>query len=77
MLGYTGGSSFDHTGSAVDLLCLPRDPEWGAYSDGTDGNKAYLYGAEYKTDTSPSNLQKLHDHDKPCAVFFAEIDPLS
>lgn len=69
MLGYTGSSWPDHKGSAVDL-CLPRDPEWGGggYSDGNDGNKAYVFGAEYETDTSPKNLLKLHDHDIPCAV---------
>lgn len=68
MLGYTGGSWSGHKGSAVDLLCLPRDPEWGISSDGSDGNKAYVFGAEYETDTSTGNLLKLHDHDIPCAV---------
>lgn len=41
----------DHRGAAVDPLCLPKDPEWGLYSDGTDGNKAYVFGAEYETGT--------------------------
>lgn len=68
MLGYTGDSWPDHKGSAFDLLCLPRDPEWGIYSDGNDGNKVNVFGAEYKTDTFPRNLLKLHNQDIPCAV---------
>ncbi|XP_052704118.1 short-chain collagen C4-like [Crassostrea angulata] len=66
--GFTGGSWFDHKGAAVDPLCLPRDPEWGLYTDGTDGDKAYVYGAEYETATSPGNLRSFHQHDVPCAV---------
>ena len=56
-----------HKGAAVDPLCLPRDPEWGIYKDGTDGAKAYVYGAEYETYTYNS-MPTVHDHDVPCAV---------
>lgn len=66
--GFTGGSWYDHKGAAVDLLCLPRDPEWGKYSDGVGGTRAFVYGAEYETHNSPGNLHKLVDHDVPCAV---------
>ncbi|XP_061171854.1 short-chain collagen C4-like [Saccostrea echinata] len=65
--GLTGGSHQDHRGAAVDPLCLPRDPEWGIYRDGTDGYKAYVFGAEYQTE-SFSQTSSLHDHDIPCAV---------
>lgn len=54
--------------SAVEPLCLPRNPEWGDYRDETDGAKAYIYGAEYQTGDSAGKLIKLHDHDVPCAV---------
>lgn len=67
-LGYTGGSWYTNRGAAVDTLCLPRDPEWGNYRDGTDGRKAYILGAEYQTYDSLGNLRKLNDHDVPCAV---------
>nr|XP_011423386.2 short-chain collagen C4 [Crassostrea gigas] len=66
--GFTGGSYYGHKGAAVDPLCLPRDPEWGLYTDGTDGEKAYVFGAEYETATSPGNLRSLYQHDVPCAV---------
>lgn len=40
----------------------------GAYKDETDGYKAYIYGAEFQTYTSPGNQRTVHDHDVPCAV---------
>ncbi|XP_056006011.1 uncharacterized protein LOC125657658 isoform X1 [Ostrea edulis] len=66
--GFTAGSHYTHSGAAVEPLCLPRDPEWGQYKDGTDGAKAYVFGAEYETSDSLSSLRKLHQHDVPCAV---------
>ncbi|XP_062603267.1 short-chain collagen C4-like [Saccostrea cucullata] len=65
--GFAGGSYYDHIGAAADPLCLPRDPEWGIYRDGTDGDKAYVYGAEYETDTY-KHFTSLQYHDVPCAV---------
>lgn len=64
-------SHYSHTAAVVDPLCLPRDPEWGVYTDGADGTKAFVYGAEYETSTSAGSLQALHDHDVPCAVCLA------
>ncbi|XP_034307263.2 uncharacterized protein [Magallana gigas] len=66
--GFTGGSWYDHKGAAVDLLCLPRDPEWGEYIDGVKGTKAYVFGAEYETYYTISNLRTVYNHDVPCAV---------
>nr|XP_034330210.1 uncharacterized protein LOC105340293 isoform X3 [Crassostrea gigas] len=66
--GYVGGSHFTHTGAAVDALCLPRNPEWGNYRDGTDGNKGYIYGAEYETHGFFGKWHSVGDHDVPCAV---------
>ncbi|XP_078331169.1 uncharacterized protein LOC111103549 [Crassostrea virginica] len=65
--GFAGGSWYSHKGAAVDPLCLPRDPEWGIYKDGTDGAKAYVFGAEYQT-YSYNVPPGVHDHDVPCAV---------
>ncbi|XP_052704570.1 uncharacterized protein LOC128180488 isoform X2 [Crassostrea angulata] len=64
----TGGSHFNHKGAAVEPLCLPRDPEWGMYTDGYDGDKNYVYGAEYETQTFKGNIKTVHNHDVPCAV---------
>eukprot|EP00105_Crassostrea_gigas_P005350 XP_011418913.1 PREDICTED: short-chain collagen C4 isoform X2 [Crassostrea gigas] len=66
--GLTGGSHFNHKGAAVEPLCLPRDPEWGMYTDGYDGDKNYVYGAEYETQTFKGNIKTVHNHDVPCAV---------
>ena len=65
--GFTGGSWYAHPGAAVDPLCLPRDPEWGIYKDGVDGQKAFVYGSEYQTFTSNS-MPGVFEHDVPCAV---------
>ncbi|XP_034328163.2 uncharacterized protein [Magallana gigas] len=66
--GFTGGSWYDHNGAAVDLLCLPRDPEWGIYTDGDDDSRALVYGTEYETHSSPGYLRTFYEHDVPCAV---------
>lgn len=66
--GFPGGSWYNIKGAAVDLLCLTRDPEWGMYSDGTDGDKAFVFGAEYEAATSPGNMHTLSEHDIPCVV---------
>lgn len=68
IVGYVGGSHYSHSGGAVEPLCLPRNPEWGIYKDGTKGGKAYVYGAEYETSELTRYMRKLHDHDVPCAV---------
>lgn len=66
--GFTGGSWYNDKGAAVDLLCLPRDPEWGEYIDGVGGARGFVFGAEYETYDTIGNLRALMDHDVPCAV---------
>ncbi|XP_061178354.1 uncharacterized protein LOC133186994 [Saccostrea echinata] len=66
--GFAGGSHYTDKGAAVDPLCLPRDPEWGMYRDGTNGAGAYIYGAEYETKAFTSHFSPFLDHDIPCAV---------
>lgn len=65
--GYVGGSLNGDSGAAVDPLCLPKDPEWGIYTDGFNGVKAAVYGAEYETFTYKS-MPSVYNHDVPCAV---------
>ena len=67
-LGNAGGSRFNHTGAAVEPLCLPRKPEWGSYRDGVEGVKNYVFGAEYETHSLSGYWLTLHNHDVPCAV---------
>nr|XP_034329659.1 uncharacterized protein LOC105320069 [Crassostrea gigas] len=66
--GFTGGSWYGHSGAAAEPLCLPRDPEWSFYKDGTDGAKAYVFGAEYETHSFSGFKKTLAEHDVPCAV---------
>ena len=52
----------------MEPLCLPKDPEWGIYRDGVEGDKSYVYGAEYETQTVSGYLLTLHNHDVPCSL---------
>lgn len=40
----------------------------GDVHNGHDGNKAYVHGAEYETNTFTGYIKTIHDHDVPCAV---------
>lgn len=68
LVRYVGGLHYTHTGATVEPLCLSKNPKWGNYRDGTDGAKAYIYGAEYETDDLSGKWLKLHDHDVPCTL---------
>lgn len=77
LTGYTGGSDSDHTGAAVDFLCLPEDPEWDNYDDSVrTSSGARVYGGEYQTGQdlsilSPPERNTLVE-DAPCAVCWIE-----
>ena len=62
--GYGAGSWWEHTGAAVDPLCLPPDPQYlktiAGYQD-----HGLLYGTEYQT---YGPLDHSHDHNVPCAL---------
>nr|XP_022292603.1 short-chain collagen C4-like isoform X3 [Crassostrea virginica] len=66
--GFTGGSWYDHRGAAVEPLCLPKDPQWGVYKNGVDKWRAFVFGAEYETQTFTGSTVSLQHHDVPCAV---------
>ncbi|VDI69655.1 Hypothetical predicted protein [Mytilus galloprovincialis] len=61
--GVTGGGLFDHTGSAVNYVCLPHDPDF--IQGDTPGGSATLYGSEYQDNYFGHNL---YNNDVPCAV---------
>ncbi|XP_078699027.1 uncharacterized protein LOC144926280 [Branchiostoma floridae x Branchiostoma belcheri] len=66
--GIAGGTQYNHVGGGANYVCLPKDPEWGVFRDGNQGN-AYMQGAEYKLSfMNPFQSDSLHDHDVPCAV---------
>ncbi|XP_078655904.1 uncharacterized protein LOC144902382 [Branchiostoma floridae x Branchiostoma belcheri] len=65
--GIAGGSHWTLAGGA-NYVCLPKNPEWGNFKSGNQGN-SYIFGAEYQVSFSnPFQTQGLHDHDVPCAV---------
>ena len=68
--GRAAGSWYSYSGGGANYLCLPDDPNYLRYTNGTQGNRAYLYGAEYDTyDSSP--LSEVLNHNVPCAVCYA------
>ena len=63
--GVAAGAHYTHPGTAANYICLPHNPEY--YSSGPPSRyTAYVYGAEYETWRSP--LQRVHNHNVPCAV---------
>eukprot|EP00058_Branchiostoma_floridae_P013322 XP_002598810.1 hypothetical protein BRAFLDRAFT_74513 [Branchiostoma floridae] len=66
--GIAGGTYYTHTGGGANYVCLPKDPEWGVFTDGLQGT-AYMHGAEYQhPGNSPFQGASLSNHNVPCAV---------
>ena len=63
--GIAAGSWYDHTGGAVDPLCLPPDPQYLLYKAGYQ-NQAQLFSVEYHTRGTP--LDHSADRNMPCAL---------
>ena len=63
--GFAGGSHYTHEGAAVDLLCLPPDPQYLKSKAGYQ-NWGIVYGVEYET--SGTQLDHSHDRNMPCAM---------
>ena len=71
--GFAGGSHYSHKGGASSMLCLPKDPVWGAgkTSDKRDSNVGFIFGAEYEDGSGRSDQlfgESHYDHDVPCVV---------
>ena len=71
--GRAAGSSHNERGGAANYICLPETPQY--YSTNTAGAqpaRGFLYGTEYQAshggDIGP--LQRVGDHNVPCAVCF-------
>ena len=70
--GRAAGSFYDQSGGGANYLCLPEQPQYSTYTAGSQGGRAYLYGAEYQTGNGYANspLRSFHDHNVPCAVCY-------
>ncbi|XP_022303428.2 uncharacterized protein LOC111110998 [Crassostrea virginica] len=72
--GITAGKSYNETGSGVNTLCLPHNPDeaplyFSTRVDAAGGYVSYLYGSEYQF-----TYQKFaQDDDVPCAVCHVTI----
>ena len=69
--GYVGGSPYTDTGSAVNYVCLPKDPTWSHYKDGLDSGGPQIYGSEYQIGGGKDREffnKDLYNQDVPCAV---------
>ncbi|CAG2255374.1 unnamed protein product [Mytilus edulis] len=72
--GQVGGGLFDHSGTSVNYICLPNEPDiaqplklYEYYS--------YLYGAEYELSDSnkPQGIRSgIGNHDVACAACLAK-----
>ena len=58
-----GKSHHTHSGSGVNYLCLPLDPEDPDNVQGGQQNGAYVYGVEYE-----QGWPGMLNQDAPCAV---------
>ncbi|CAC5360852.1 unnamed protein product [Mytilus coruscus] len=75
--GYTGGSSHTKEGSAVNDLCLPKQPQWGVY-DAKVNNNPFVGAAVfnvYDIDIKNSlfDKSKYDMYSFPCAVCHTKI----
>ena len=69
--GYVGGSPYTHTRSAVNYVCLPKDPTWSHYKDGLDSGGPHIYGSEYQISKGKDREffnKDLYNQDVPCDV---------
>ena len=70
--GRAAGTNSKHSGGGSNYQCIPEDPEtFDDFGPETEGEAAYMYGAEYKISGNvPSSNFPLDHDDVPCAVCF-------
>ena len=65
--GRAAGSSSATKGGGANILCMPDDPDYRVYANGTQGN--YIYGVQYQI--SPSQpLYSVYQHNVLCALCY-------
>ena len=70
--GRAAGGFWNEKGGGANYLCLPQQPQYSTYTAGSQGGRAFLYGAEYQTGGSNDNspLHSVYEHNAPCAVCY-------
>ena len=68
-----GGEWHSHYGGGANYLCLPKDPIYDKYKDGSQGG-AFIYGTEYEVSAYNGDpfQRTIHDHEAPCVVCFVK-----
>ena len=54
-----GGTLYSVKGGGTNYQCLPRDPQWGAHTDGLHSH-AYMHGVEYEMPHGNSPFLKVY-----------------
>ncbi len=67
--GITAGSWYSNSGGGANYLCMPHNPQYGAYLAGVQ-NYNPLYGAQYEPYGGPGPIASLLNHNAPCAVCY-------
>ncbi|CAC5426499.1 unnamed protein product [Mytilus coruscus] len=70
--GFVGGSAYTRSGSAINILCLINDPQWGMY-DSKVNDLPFIGGAlfdvyDINVPNSPFDFDKYENHRVPCSV---------
>jgi len=79
--GYTAGPRYNGGGSGSNFLCLPDNPQWKTYRNGSQTLVGSIYGTEYELSNagkyannifsaSNSGGGQLGDNPAPCAVCY-------
>ena len=63
IIGFAGGSWYDHIGAAAEFVCLPPDPD---LTTKYTSSHAFMYGAEYDSDDFAPRAN--NGDDLPCSV---------
>ena len=67
--GFAAGSYYNNYGGASNMLCLPRDPEFGQYDDAVASAGGQVYGTQYHDSLRNAAFEDYpYYHDVPCAV---------
>ena len=66
--GYTSGGHYYEKGAGANMLCLPDNPTWGKYTNGSERQRGYIYGVEIDIEHNPIFDHVVNDQDQPCVV---------
>ena len=67
--GTAGGSKYDHKGGAVNIVCMPNNPDHGQFASGVQ-DLSYMYGVALSL-ASSQPLHNAYGDKLPCAVCLA------